>query len=252
MARCCAVAGVKSKGAFNNMTKLWGKGMYLQAVEKGFGMGIMFAAVDGELTTAVVNHKMTTTSMLKGWGGQLLPLDAKLLAQLRAACRALHWTGGGEVEYMEAIDGHRYIVDWNPRFPANIFGACHAGVNVPGALVQHYMHRHPDYARACAAAAAVPFPLDQGRAAVADAYYGRTVVEIAWQHTQPILTAVPGKGAFTTSIKGHPSRFFEVNDMPRAYNAWTANLKVQNAQAQEHVQEQEQEQKQEQLQEEQE
>lgn len=207
------------------MTKLWGAGVYLQENKSGFGMGIMFAAVHGELTAAVLNRKMTQTTLFKSWAGQLTAVPPALLAALRRVVRQLSWHGGGEVEFCQALDGTMYIVDFNPRFPANVFGACHAGVNLPGALVQHLMHMRPEYARACLAAASatacneaastptVPFPSDDARAGVSDHYYGRTVLEVAWQRTQPILTALPGKTAFTANIKGHPSRIFDMHGL---------------------------------------
>jgi diaminopimelate decarboxylase len=219
------------KAAIKSMTKLWGEGVYLQESKSGFGMGIMFAACHGELTAAILNRKMTQTSMFKSWAGQLTPVPPDLLEDLRRVVRELNWHGGGEVEFTQGVDGTRYIVDFNPRFPANIFGACHAGVNLPGALVQHLMHLRPDYAAHCfpslkpGAAAPPPssvtplLPLDATRAREADHYYGRTVLEVAWQRTQPILTALPGKTSFSANIKGHPSRIFDVNGMRTALAA---------------------------------
>lgn len=216
------------KAAIKSMTKLWGEGVYLQESKSGFGMGIMFAACDGELTAAILNRKMTQTSMFKSWAGQLTPVPFGLLDDLRRVVRELNWHGGGEVEFTQGMDGTRYIVDFNPRFPANIFGACHAGVNLPGALVQHLMHLRPDYAAHCFPSSkpgSVPLlsssvtpvlPLDAIRAREADHYYGRTVLEVAWQRTQPILTALPGKTSFSANIKGHPSRIFDVNGMRAA------------------------------------
>lgn len=60
----------------------------------------------------------------------------ELLKSLECIVKEIEWTGGSEIEFIETIDGTRYLIDWNPRFPAWIYGSVHAAdVNVPLILI---------------------------------------------------------------------------------------------------------------------
>ena len=107
----------------------------------------------------------------KAWGGELRPVPENMMDGLRQFCKEYNWTGGGELEYIEDVEGAWHAIDWNPRFPAWIFGGCYAGVNLPAALVQHALHKQ--------SGGAVPFPTDVVEASeTAVGGFTRTAVEI--------------------------------------------------------------------------
>jgi len=87
------------------------------------------------------------------------------------------------------------MIDWNPRLPAWTFGACYAGVNLPGCLIQKVLHCQDK---------SVPAPIqDWDRGLAACGVFNRTVVEIPVFHVQPVAQAgfvtasvgMKGKGA---------------------------------------------------------
>jgi small GTP-binding protein len=66
------------------------------------------------------------------WDETDVPAD--LLARLTKFVADTRWTGGGEVEYISDLTHTtHYLIDFNPRFPAWIYGAVHGGVNLPAA-----------------------------------------------------------------------------------------------------------------------
>jgi hypothetical protein len=167
----------------------WGAGGYVQKCATGFQMGLAYASYDGELTAALLMEK-TGYGSGKAWSGSLRPVPPKMLEGLKAFCKEYNWTGGDELEYIEDFDGAWHAIDWNPRFPAWIFGGCYAGVNLPAALVQHALHK--------ISGGVVPFPEDVLLAsATATGGFTRTCIEIPQFHTHAI--GVPGFPGFVES-----------------------------------------------------
>lgn len=108
---------------------------FLEAHVSGREESIALAAVTGELLNAVHLVKMETTPEGKTWAGRVEVVASDVLVQLRSIIKDLNWTGGAEIEYIKDADGRPWLLEWNPRFPAWIFGAHLAGHNLPGLLV---------------------------------------------------------------------------------------------------------------------
>eukprot|EP01039_Chlorochromonas_danica_P008935 gene8935-9858_t len=113
---------------------------YIQGQEKT----IAFAAVSGELTGCVQIRKINLTYGGKVWSARVEAVEESFIPTLAYFVRSSNWTGGGELEFIEVLaeglDDKKnkwYIIDFNPRFPAWIFGGSLAGCNLPGDLIEH-------------------------------------------------------------------------------------------------------------------
>jgi diaminopimelate decarboxylase len=128
--------------------------------------------------------KGAVTPCGKVWSGDIEPVPADLTALLAQFTAVTHWTGGGEIEYIEEMtaqaqpgpfapadcvlaatgDEHttaqatrakRWVVDFNPRFPAWVFASTYAGCNLPALLVQAAVRaQQPQAATHCNSSAA--------------------------------------------------------------------------------------------------
>ncbi len=128
--------------AITEHRRVWGleTEVHLQAVRVGREGSIAYAAYRGELLGAVCMRKTLPTPQQKVWGAEveLLREDSTLWGTLARAVSRMNYTGGGEVEFMQAMDGTRTVFDWNMRFPAWIFGTSivhGAAGNLPARLV---------------------------------------------------------------------------------------------------------------------
>ena len=131
---------ISSWGTFQRtrdyLSKNWRtRRLFLQKHVPGNEETIAFAAIAGELIGAVALEKRQITAEGKTWAGRVSPVDSALESSLREVVRRLEWSGGGELEYVRDSDGQRWIIECNPRFPAWIYGAALAGMNLPGRLV---------------------------------------------------------------------------------------------------------------------
>ena len=79
-------------------------------------------------------EKRLTTAEGKTWAGRVIALPEYLLAPIENLVRRLDWTGGAEIELFKDRDAERWFNEWNPRFPAWIYGATLAGFNLPAQL----------------------------------------------------------------------------------------------------------------------
>lgn len=119
------------------LQEVWGgEDLFAQADVAGWEVSIAFSACAGELLDAVFMEKRLMTEEGKTWAGEILPAPVELLEPLRTVLGELHWTGGGELEFVRDAGGELWLIDWNPRFPAWIFGATVAGHNLPARLVE--------------------------------------------------------------------------------------------------------------------
>jgi len=182
--------------------KKWGMGMFVQKPCFGYEKSYCFSAYQGKLLGAVEMRKDLATKEGKCWGVHLEELTAETTKCLERMCAASKWTGGGEIEFMEGLDGQKYIIDFNPRFPAWIFGSCHGGINLVGLLMQEI----------------TGIVTDDVTSPVLGGDFIRTVLEVPVdnQTVQPLLLTCPGSFNCSINSKGkgsvtvHPSRFGEI------------------------------------------
>jgi diaminopimelate decarboxylase len=113
----------------------WPEGLLLQEHVSGTEGAIAFVAWKGQLLGAVRMGKTLVTPEGKTWAGRVEPVTGPTYSALAEACEAMGWSGGAELEYIETENGDRFLIDFNPRFPAWIHGATIGGVNLPARLL---------------------------------------------------------------------------------------------------------------------
>ena len=109
--------------------------LFLQAHVRATEESVCLAAYQGELLAAIHMEKRLTTMDGKTWAGRVVSLPAPLLAPIEALVRRLDWSGGAEIEVFKDRDAKRWFNEWNPRFPAWIYGGALAGFNLPAQLI---------------------------------------------------------------------------------------------------------------------
>lgn len=119
------------------LTSAWNtEKLFLQSHITGYEESIMLSAYRGELIDAVHMRKRDLTELSKTWAGDSAPVPDELLTPLRRIVRDLKWTGGAELEMVRDAADQRWLLEWNPRFPAWVHGATITGSNLPAALVE--------------------------------------------------------------------------------------------------------------------
>jgi carbamoyl-phosphate synthase large subunit len=88
----------------------------------------------GGLVGAVVMKKLAMTDKDKGWAGVTVR-QPELVAIAERFARATHWRGPFELDVVLASDGAAYVIEINPWFPAWVYVAAAAGVNLPRRVV---------------------------------------------------------------------------------------------------------------------
>ena len=111
--------------------------LFLQAHVCATEEAVCLAAYKGELLAAIHMEKRLTTSEGKTWAGRVIALPQSLLTPIASLVRKLDWTGGAEIELFKDREAKRWFNEWNPRFPAWIYGATFAGFNLPAQLLAH-------------------------------------------------------------------------------------------------------------------
>lgn len=109
--------------------------LFLQAHVRATEESICIAAYEGEVLAAIHMEKRLTTAEGKTWAGRVIALPDRLLAPIEIVVRKLAWTGGAEIELFKDRDAKRWLNEWNPRFPAWVYGATLAGFNLPAQLL---------------------------------------------------------------------------------------------------------------------
>jgi len=201
---CARVGSHKAvKGIAKTYKKKWGVECFLSEVINGYEKSYMFASYKGKLLGAIEMRKDMVTKEGKCWGVHLEPLSMKAMSNLRAMCAETKWTGGGEIEFMENFAGTKFATDFNPRFPAWVFGGVHGGINLPGLLLAEIT------GNLC----------DDVTSQKLGGDFIRSVMEVPVNNklVQPLFFASPDfngcAGAVVAKAGGHPSRFAEIAEL---------------------------------------
>ena len=123
--------------AFDKLAGRWGMPLLAQGFIKGEEYDVIaLGDGDGGVHGAVAMRKTIVTRLGKAWGAMTIH-DDELIDVAARLIGALAWRGGCEVEMLRgAADGKLYLIEINPRFPAWVYLATVAGVNLPLALVR--------------------------------------------------------------------------------------------------------------------
>lgn len=120
-----------------SMMKDWNpESLVAQAHIKGIEESICFAGFNGELVDIVRMQKRVSTAEGKTWSGHISEVSPKLRTQISEVVKRIGWHGGAEIELICDLEGGEWINEWNPRFPAWIYGSEIAGRNLPVSLVE--------------------------------------------------------------------------------------------------------------------
>lgn len=136
--------------AFHKIVAQWGVPIIVQSLVPGEEVNVV-AVGDGRgrLTGAVAMKKLLITDKGKGWAGVTIR-DPALLELTRAFMAATSWRGPCEIEAIRDRHGRYHLIEINPRFPAWVYLASAAGVNLPRAVVDLALGRRigtlPEYA----------------------------------------------------------------------------------------------------------
>ncbi len=123
-------------GYFYRIASSWGLPILAQQSIKGEECNVAALSAGGKMLGAVAMKKLYLTDKGKGWAGvtikneQILELSAKILNHL-------NWDGGCELEFIiEEKTREIYLLEMNPRFPAWVYLATRAGINLPAMCLQ--------------------------------------------------------------------------------------------------------------------
>jgi len=133
---CVAYTMDEAVKAFHRLNAVWGVPVIAQQYIKGTEINI--AALGngkGVNVSKVAMRKLYITDKGKAWAGVTIK-DQKLNELADNFARTTNWNGSYEMEIMNDAEGHLYILEINPRFPAWIYLTVAAGQNQPAALVK--------------------------------------------------------------------------------------------------------------------
>ena len=120
--------------AFHATAAEWGFPIILQAcvggIEREERNVVALGDGRGGLLGAVAMKKLAVTDKGKGWAGITIR-HPELITLAERFVRATSWRGPFELEVVLAPDGTLYVIEINPRFPAWIYLAAAAGINLP-------------------------------------------------------------------------------------------------------------------------
>jgi carbamoyl-phosphate synthase large subunit len=122
--------------AFHQVAAVWGLPVILQTPVQGEEVNVVgLGDGAGNLLGAVAMKKLALTDKGKGWAGVTVR-DRTLLDLAERFARHTQWRGPFEMEAIRDGDGRYRLIEINPRFPAWVYLASAAGVNLPRAAVE--------------------------------------------------------------------------------------------------------------------
>lgn len=117
------------------MLETWGGKVIIQEAIQGMEKSVAFSAYRGKMLDCCTMEKTFQTPEGKTWNGHI-SRGTIFEDSLKSALMSSNWTGGGEIEMVhQSQTGDLYLIDLNPRFPAWIYGATIAGINLPALLI---------------------------------------------------------------------------------------------------------------------
>ncbi len=138
----------EAEHAFQKIVEEWGYPVLVQKVVQGEEVNVVGVG-DGEGGSLghMAIKKLWITSLGKIWTGVTVKNELLLEATYKFL-EQIGWRGAFELECI--TDGERiYLIEINPRFPAWIYFATGAGINLPARLVRAAIganvERHSDY-----------------------------------------------------------------------------------------------------------
>jgi carbamoyl-phosphate synthase large subunit len=135
---------------FHKIINKWGYPVIVQAFIKGDEYNVIGCG-DGKGSDLglFAMRKMTVTGLGKVWNAVSIS-NKPMLDAAREMVKHLKWSGGFELEAMIDVAGDIYLIEVNPRFPAWVYMAAAAGINLPERMVRLLTGRpfdtHSDYA----------------------------------------------------------------------------------------------------------
>ena len=134
---------------FHKIVNKWGYPVIVQSFIKGDEYNVIGCG-DGKGADfgLFAMRKMTVTNLGKVWNA--VSIDNKpVLEAARSMVEHLHWSGGFELETMVDAKGDIYLIEVNPRFPAWVYMAAAAGINLPERMVRlltdRVFEKHSNY-----------------------------------------------------------------------------------------------------------
>lgn len=123
-------------GWFYKLASQWGIPVIAQKMIRGEECNVAGLAKRGKLYGAVAMKKLFLTDKGKAWAGVTIR-NEKILEITRKMVAFLNWDSGFELEFIvEAKTDEVYLVEMNPRFPAWVYLATAAGINLPAMHVE--------------------------------------------------------------------------------------------------------------------
>ncbi len=124
--------------ARHELTQRWPNDeLFLQAHITGYEETIALSAYHGRMLGCVYMSKHDNASGGKTEAGHIADVPEGILRPFHNVVAYLNWTGGAELRFIRDEAGVLWLLEWNPRFPAWIYGATLAGQNLPGLLLEH-------------------------------------------------------------------------------------------------------------------
>ncbi|MDQ6961957.1 MAG: ATP-grasp domain-containing protein [Mariprofundaceae bacterium] len=126
----------EAAAAFHKIAASWGLPVLVQRFIEGEEVNLSTVGDgQGNMLAPVSMRKRALTDKNKAWAGMTVD-DPKVVEAAEKIIRHIKWPGPLEVEMMIGRDGHYYLIEINPRFPAWIYLSKAVGCNLPYILLE--------------------------------------------------------------------------------------------------------------------